>query len=131
MSKELEALARIKKEMIYQLQTKGEGIVDDDFHLIETALKRLEELEKPKEIAGTTTISEATKQSLLEWCPDIEKKLKAFEIINKKMVDAYWVKFSRKASEYNSEMRNQCGLSDYEPFLLTQEEFDLLKEVLI
>ena len=108
-----------------------------DLDVIETALKKLE---KPKEIVGTTTISEATKNALLEWCPDIQKKLEALEIIKEKWVQVgafIEMHNNKKIIEIAKNYRNNyflylyncCFASSYGE--LTQEEFDLLKEVLL
>lgn len=48
---------------------------------IENTLKRLEVLEKPKEIVGTTTVDKALEQFLIDSCLEVKKKLKALEII--------------------------------------------------
>ena len=54
---------------------------------------------------------------------DIEKELKALEIIKEKNVSIYWVKNSCCVDEYNYENYNQRPT-------LEKWEFDLLKEVL-
>ena len=160
MSKELEALARIKKEMIYQLQTKGEGIVDDDFHLIETALKRLEEQEsvidtlkgiiefdtklpeikinedKQFEVFSALGMSiqrnienqerELLRNWILKEC--FPKELRALEIINKKKVDVHILSFCKDYIKYNETFEL---FKDYKIRQITQEEYDLLKEVLL
>lgn len=53
----------------------------------------------------------------------IEKPLKALEIIKEKQVDIHWLKGCKSLEEYND-----CVNPWEEP--LTQEEYDLLKEVL-
>lgn len=75
---------------------------------------------------------EEIKDEMLEWTEGyeenfdiIEKSLKALEIINKKLVNIYIIKDLK------------CTLADYNTIIinekchLTQEEFDLLKEVLL
>ena len=57
-------------------------------------------------------------------CELDEKKLKAFEIIKDKNVDVHWVKICENSKEYNEE-KNIWEIE------LTQEEFNLLKEVLL
>ena len=81
-----------------------------------------------KTIVGTTTVDKAFEKLLLDNCPEVKKKLKAFEIIKKKTVDmgslAYYIKNSNHAlAFYNKGVAN-------EKKRLTQDEFDLLKEAL-
>lgn len=83
--------------------------MDTEIDIIETALKRLEKIE-------TTT------HSVLR--DDISKKLKAFEIVAEKDVDGGWLRRAKDLHEYNSGM----GINSYSA--LTQEEYDLLKEIL-
>ena len=63
----------------------------------------------------------------------IRKNLEALEIIKEKRVDVdtliYTFAFGNRW-QYNNEMHRQCGLYDCEPLELTQEEYDLLREVL-
>ena len=57
---------------------------------------------------------------------DIEKKLKALEIIKNKNFDLFYLQDSKDLEQYNDccdHFRNLC--------YLTQEEYDLLKEVII
>ena len=85
---------------------------------IETALKRLEKIE-------TTT------HSVLR--EDISKKLKALEIIKEKNVFV-WSFLHRKDFEYTYDYYKKCyGYfhSGYDYKLLTEEEFNLLKEVML
>lgn len=51
----------------------------------------------------------------------MKKELKAFEIIKKKMVNVEWLLNTENVEEYNESLYND----------LTQEEYDLLKEVLL
>ena len=46
MNKGLEALERIKQDMVYQLQLKGECVVNDNFYTVEKELKALEIIKK-------------------------------------------------------------------------------------
>lgn len=57
-----------------------------------------------------------------EECRTIEKSLKALEIIKKKTVDIWLIQNKKTLKQYNSMVD--------ESRQLTQEEFDLLKEVL-
>lgn len=61
-------------------------------------------------------------------CKEIEKSLKALEIIKEKYVDIYFFKESLKFPEYAQLM--EYNTRSTEIIELTQEEFDLLKEVL-
>jgi hypothetical protein len=69
---------------------------------------------------------------------DIEKELKALEIIKNKGVFVHLLQQSKKVEEYNSlmliafkKMAERDYKSAVEKFCLTQEEYDLLKEVLL
>ena len=55
---------------------------------------------------------------------ELEEKAKAFDIIDKKNVEMYWLKHSKTVEEYNKHIKN---LRD--TFKLTQEEFDLIKKI--
>ena len=61
-----------------------------------------------------------------------EKKLKAFEIINKKEVNIAVLKICFTLKEYNRYiLNNYLNKEIVEELSLTQEEFDLLKEELL
>ena len=63
--------------------------------------------------------------SILDLLNDVEKELKALEIVKEKNFDLYYLQDSKDLEMYNDacdHYRNLC--------YLTQEEFDLLKEVL-
>ena len=55
----------------------------------------------------------------------IEKSLKALKIIKAKQVDIYWLIKSKDLNEYNVSGYRKIQLQ------LTQEEYDLLREVLL
>lgn len=105
MSKELEALESIKRT----IQQLDYGFISkedyDDFALIETSLKELELLK--------------SNQIFIERA----KKLRALETIKNKNVCVHDLKKSETLEEYN-------GCREWEEEL-TQEEFNLLKEVLL
>ena len=70
-------------------------------------------------------------------CDIVEKELKALEIIKNKGVFVHFLRQSENVEVYNSCMIvafKEMAKKDYEgvvkKFCLTQEEFDLLKEVL-
>jgi len=56
-------------------------------------------------------------------CETIEKELKALEIVKKKRVIMTWIYDCKSIHEYNSLVIGK--------YMLTEEEYDLLKEVLL
>lgn len=117
MSKELEALERIKK----LLEDKyGLLIYVDDFDIIEKALKKLEQAEN-----CVFTSKE-----------DVKKEHQALEIIKEKEANVGYLKYHFEKGnggyrEYKRVMNTSC--LDYYPTskMLTKEDYDLLKEVLL
>lgn len=144
MSKELEAIEEIKNHKIKldvdikydngnETQHRFETIKDmfpKQFAIIETALKRISELEREN-----FELSEQVGMYATYKCED-EKKLKAFEIIKDKEVNILW---SYCSFELNCSSEEQCEnynrqwkyLPCKEEHYLTKVEFDLLKEVLL
>lgn len=130
MSKELEALKFIKNVEVwigndYNTATKVFEIdheYDKAFEIVETALKRLEKIED-KKIVGTTTMDKALEKFMLDNCPEIKKKIKALEIIKEKFYFE-WLLLSKNVDQYNE-------AQDDDKNKLTQEEYNLLKEVLL
>lgn len=109
----LEALKRIRQETCpatYNQDFDKEECCD----IIETALKRLEQLEEEKQSFDRV----------------IEKKIKAFEIIKEKRVDIVPLLEYHNAEEYNKWVWTRSHYT-YPPSEITQEEYDLLKEVLL
>ena len=100
MSKGLEAFEILKQDI-------GK-CYEDEMLIVETALKRLEQLEEEKQSFDRV----------------IEKKLKALEIIRKKRVNIGDFVRCKNIEDYNE----YCCYNEKEQ--LTQEEYDLLKEVL-
>lgn len=84
--------------------------------------KELEALEKlyPK----TTYMPYYTRSERRLFCKIVEKSLKALEIIKEKEIDIAYIKCCDSREHYNV----MCEL---EKEKLTQEEYDLLKEVLL
>ena len=131
MSKELQALeeiqnykikfdANIKYENGDETQHRFETIKDmfqKQFAIIETALKRIPELEREN-----FELSEQVGMYATYKCED-EKKLKALEIIKEKEVDVFIFLHSGYLETYNDMVEDNRKL--------TQEEYDLLKEVLL
>ena len=111
MSKELTPL-----EAFYEL---GDNTpITDTWKIVETALKRLKKIE-------TTT------HSVLR--EDISKKLKALEIIKEKRVNVdYFIERIKKDTDYKEykKLRGLYKITIFSRKNLTQEEFDLLKEIL-
>ena len=60
-------------------------------------------------------------------CKIVEKSLKALEIIKKKGVNAWLFHCGYNLIDYNDGLKNNAHYNERE---LTQEEYDLLKEVL-
>ena len=120
MSKELTPLQAFRKIKEGSCKGKYQKYCD----IIETALKRLEEIDKPKKIVGTTTVDKALEQFLIDTCPEVKKKLKALEIIKKRNINAEDVKVFNTYSRFN-QRRSLIGLVG-----ITKEEYELLKEVL-
>lgn len=101
----------------------------EEYKIIETALKRLAYLDKLAYLTDDDT-------------SEIEKKLKALEIIREKRLNAEWLMESNTYKEYL-----EYAEDDYEEnvvkgatadkeewfrkWVATQEEYDLLKEVLL
>ena len=84
--------------------------------------KGLEALKNIRREAGFPYFS--TLYDIDMWREDfatVEKELKALEIIKEKLVDVNWLYGCEELEDYN--WCNNCEL--------TQEEFDLLKEVLL
>ena len=143
MNKELKALdsimvslAEYKEYAIDKLPTKAKKIReenDDDFLIIETALKRLEEHDK---IFKKYDIKDIWLEPALyviknHFPMDTEtqlKKLKALEIVKEKTTSACNCLMILKARFDNLDYNNykELFLTD-----LTQEEYELLKEVLL
>lgn len=108
MSKGLDALENVK------LNHNRMGN-EKDFELIEKELKEYEEM---KAIKGTTTFDNAIEDTLINACPNVAKKLKALEII-KPLVEL---------TKGTSHCWLWLGLNGVQ---ITQEQYDLLKEVLL
>ena len=131
MSKELEAWKDIKW-FCYK-----EGKLDKQFELVETALKRLEKYD------ALNLSCEALQfvSNLLKNPENSTKKVKTFEIIKKKKVNAgefidmledwptityeKWLIYKEENGYYL-----QDELAELELGIITKEEFDLLKEAL-
>ena len=113
MSKGLEALVSLE---LNACQTSDQK--EWAYNIIEKELKRLEELEK----AFDSLVKESeTLGKMLS--KEIEKN-RALEIIKNKGVDILALQHYKNASQYNFSLRGMFAQ-------LTEEEFNLLKEVLL
>ena len=136
MSKELEALEQLK---YYNTISNDDFDMTNELSIIETALKNYQELlERPCVLVGRKhghtkalidVISKNYKEIKIISLED-EKKLKALEIIKEKRVNVFWLMeciscYTNALEKYNEEVL--CKDID----CLTQEEFDLIKEVLL
>ena len=128
MSKELEALIRIEDLLNRLYET--DVINDDHTHdtnIIGKALKRLEELEK-----AFVTLSKDDEKAKKLLSLEIEKN-RAFEIIKEKKVDVAFIienpgPEAKKVFWYNSSF---TGVLCEGWRMLSQEEYDLLRKVLL
>ena len=104
--------------------------------VLEAKIKSYEEVLKfisaePK-IVGTTTVSKALERFLLDQCPEVKKKLKAFEIIKSHANEIRHFKYLRFMAKYWEENKTEITkelLYNYD-FPYTIDEFDFLKEVM-
>lgn len=92
----------------------------DTLNLIINWMKRGCRNEDPK-IVGTT-VDKSFEKLLLDNCPEVKKKLEAFEIIKKKEVNVAWFTYVDNLEDYNK--------GKFIGSYLTQYEFFLLREVL-
>lgn len=124
MSKELtplEALDFIKTSPYRNWKGKVNTInfnFETEIKIIETALKRLETLEE-----DFMSLTETNMELVQEQARN-QKKLKALEIINNKEVAVFFLNKSKDVNDYNNTLKTYGTNQE-----LTQEEYDLLKEV--
>ncbi len=114
MSKGLEALKDIKRTY-YNFFTKYDR---EQFDTIEKELKRLEKIDDILNTGGGI------------WAEGgfVSKNLKALEIIKEKQIDVLYIAMhSSSLKRYNEHV----SFTGNNKWCLTQEEFDLLKEVLL
>lgn len=128
MNKELEAFKNLLKQLFpnYDVDVSFDDIcnLNENLNIIRNALKRLEELEKEhnkllldyQELVHCGLKSE-------------QKKIKALEIIVDKLVDIRTFISSAILSKHETPDAYNFIVSDVRRYL-TQEEFDLLKEIL-
>ena len=143
MSKEmtpLQALKKIKQAKYFvdfELDAKVSEDYKKELDIIETALKRYSTIEQHlikrgfdnledfiKQLDEYVEISEKEhKELMILKSQSCQNKLKALEIVKEKNVSICWLKDCKDRAEYND-------LADKQE-QLAQEEFDLLKEVLL
>lgn len=139
MSKELEALERLFCAGRLDLDYVLNGKQNQDYKIIETALKDYELMKHPKIIFTDKKISDDDLEKLINqgiivgnleqskieplFDNETQNKLKVLEIIKEKEVNVGLLSRCANAERYN---KGIC----YELRYLTQEEFDLLKEAL-
>lgn len=86
-----------------------------------------------KKIVGTTTMDEALEKTLLDNCPEVKKKLEAFEIIKREPSAPEAVRLFENYEEYEDFLKDGESYLNKKfvlPPHLSREEFDLLKEAL-
>ena len=140
MSKGLEALERLFCAGRLDLDYVLNGKQNQDYKIVETALKDYEMMKQPKIIFTDKKISDDDLEKLINqgiivgnleqskieplFDNETQNKLKALEIIKEKEVNVGLLSRCANAERYN---KGIC----YEPRYLTQEEYDLLKEELL
>ena len=116
MNKELKALENIKH---YDSRV---GLHESDYKIIENALKHLEILEQ--ELCVVKTMEDLTIEAIKD------KKLKALEIVKEKEVNVFDILATGYVEYYNMCVVNKIRPEYCDSYFLTQEEYELLKEVL-
>ena len=121
MSKELEALERLyihleDDDLSYAWSEQAK----EDKKIVKQALKDYENLK--------LSLFPHPQKNGEEYRQNAIKRLLALEIIKEKQVDIYLLCTCNSVDEYNSMFEHRFG--SYDERALTQEEYDLLKEVL-
>ena len=117
MNKELESLKEIKKYFPFKVNELEYQNID----IIETALKNYENLKQENEQLKTSYLENLLNEESKEY---IYKKLKALDTIKER----FTIQFSK------SDLPNYYGIMQIGTnpvYIKTQEEYDLLKEVLL
>ena len=131
MSEELTPLKALNDLIDYleseHLDLSKEDIVVERKEIIEDALEDYEEIKFLYEdlMEQYELVMDLIEQYELKM-ENKSKKEEAFEIIKEKDVHIFWLKESETLEEYNKELLKRKMVDR----LLTQEEYDLLKEVL-
>lgn len=127
MSKELDAL----NDMLEYLLTYDE-FNEKRHNTMLTSLKlHLKTMKKPKKIVGSIPFEQSMENYVKNNCPSIAKKLKALKIIIKKRVNVSLFFSTDNLNSYNDYIEYCRGAGIVkEAQLLTEDEYDLLREVL-
>ena len=125
MSKGLEALEQLK---YYNTFVNDDFDMTHEIEIIETELKRLEEIDKNRQVIISQ--KELTKEDIIERiknapiiCMPYSKQDEILRIIKEKGVDVGVLQHCLTLADYNNSIEYELA---YKP--LTKEEFDLLKE---
>lgn len=121
MSKELEALAKARKQTHTLITSASWDEINDNLIIVESSLKRIPELEKKIECLEYEKLGSFLYYHS-ECFRELERLKKAISIIVKKKVPASWLIESLSLRDYNYDVAKERELN--------QEEYDLLKEVL-
>lgn len=135
MSKGLESLERLKNTLL------AEGYWQDVLQDVAIVEKELKEYEEMKAIKGTTTFDKAIEDTLINACPNVAKKLKRLEELEKAF-DALSKDDEKAKKELSKEIEKNRALEIIKKKLpplmrsalldyCNKEEYDLLKEVLL
>lgn len=161
MSKELTPLDALKRlessassycyESTSSMEDMERGLFEEDYEavkVLETALKEYELIKQTKIIVANKKVSNKDLEMLknqrmfvsnLEQCKikplldeKTQKKFKALEIIKEKRVNIGYLLLCDDYEEYLDDFNDRQGEGNLPSFeLLTKEEYDLLKEVLL
>ena len=149
MTKEFEALAFIKEKFAYlEYNCENYNIPKEELDILQNALNELKAIKEAKPSEAFKELNEIIeyitedkkvkyKSTILFDCEIIKQSLlkaqkleKAWEIVRKKRVDFYILSIRNTVEDYNGLYYDIHNSYDVVSYLLTQEEFDLLKEML-
>ena len=120
----LEALERLYCAGRLDLDYVINGRQKEHYQIVETALKEYERLKKLYKLEEET--SKHLNDTVLLMNEEINKQLKALEIIKKKGIDIWAFYESKTCDDYNIMIEYHRPQPEY----LQEQEFDFLKEVL-
>ena len=125
MSKELSPLEALKE--LKKRYGKNFSLNDDErCRIIKTALERLELIDSVMGCVDYKKVADFLENCGCTTLDDFYKRIKALEIIKNKRVQVHILLESNNVEEYNESIYVCEGVK----YKLTQEEYDLLKEVL-
>lgn len=128
----LEALNELRNNYVpvFNSRRMGKQQVVKSFAIIENALKELEEYKKCIDLKEAQFISTHNMSVVdTETFNQLVKNSQALEIIKEKRIDVATLLDCHNVEEYNRWVDIRSHYS-YQPLKLTQEEWELLKEVL-